>query len=60
MVRKLQRTIGTSLPVDGQRIEVSIAAGIALYPDDGAVADDLMRNADLALYSAKRSRHSLG
>jgi diguanylate cyclase (GGDEF)-like protein/PAS domain S-box-containing protein len=60
MVRKLERTIGTSLSVDGQRIEVSIAAGIALYPDDGAVADDLMRNADLALYSAKRSRHSLG
>jgi predicted signal transduction protein with EAL and GGDEF domain len=34
--------------------------GIALFPDDGESADDLLKNADMALYQAKsdgRSRH---
>jgi diguanylate cyclase (GGDEF)-like protein/PAS domain S-box-containing protein len=59
MVRKLERTIGTSFRLDGQRIDISIAAGIALYPGDGEDIDSLMRSADLALYSAKRRRYSL-
>ncbi|CAN7286663.1 EAL domain-containing protein [Rhizobium sp. LjRoot254] len=39
--------------LDGMREHVSCSIGIALAPDDGDNVDVLMRNADLALYSAK-------
>ncbi|TNC15983.1 EAL domain-containing protein [Methylobacterium terricola] len=47
--------------VDGQRIETGLSIGIALAPEDGDTADELLRCADLALYEAKRtgrSRHA--
>ncbi len=37
-----------------QDIHVSTSVGIALYPRDGNLPGDLLRRADLALYSAKR------
>ncbi len=46
---------GLSAPMQIEHLELQLGAsvGIALYPDDGQTADDLMRNADLALYRAK-------
>jgi diguanylate cyclase (GGDEF)-like protein len=43
------------LPVAFQDLQLSITAsiGIALFPDDGDSADELERNADLAMYEAK-------
>ena len=38
---------------DGARIRVTLSAGIASYPADGASLADLTRRADLALYGAK-------
>ncbi|MDQ0324542.1 diguanylate cyclase (GGDEF)-like protein [Rhodopseudomonas julia] len=40
----------------GHSITYSLSAGIAVFPHDGATADDLLRHADLALYEAKRGR----
>lgn len=34
---------------------LSASVGIALYPEDGGTAQDILKNADLALYAAKRS-----
>jgi diguanylate cyclase (GGDEF)-like protein len=34
---------------------VSASVGIALYPADGAKAEELLRNADLAMYNAKQA-----
>jgi len=39
--------------IDGQRVIIGASIGIALAPDDGTVSDELIRNADLALYAAK-------
>ncbi|RZK80685.1 MAG: EAL domain-containing protein, partial [Methylobacterium sp.] len=39
--------------VEGRSIEIGASAGIALYPDDGATADTLMRAADAAMYRVK-------
>ncbi len=39
--------------IDGQRVVIGASVGIAMAPDNGDNADDLVRNADLALYAAK-------
>ncbi len=46
--------------IDGQRIVIGASVGVAVAPDDGSTAEELVRNADLALYAAKdagRGRH---
>jgi diguanylate cyclase (GGDEF)-like protein/PAS domain S-box-containing protein len=39
--------------INGQRVIIGASAGIALSPDDGVISEELIRNADLALYAAK-------
>ena len=43
------------LPVNlaGRDQQVRASVGVALFPDDGSTVEDLMRNADLAMYRAK-------
>ena len=46
--------------IDGIEVMIGASAGVALFPADGASADELTKNADLALYQAKsegRRRH---
>nr|WP_256434964.1 EAL domain-containing protein [Deinococcus sp. JMULE3] len=40
--------------VEGQVLNVTFSAGLALYPEDGTTVEDLMRHADAAMYRAKR------
>ncbi len=39
--------------IDGAHVSIGASLGVAVSPDDGATADALVRNADLALYAAK-------
>ncbi|MEM9369439.1 MAG: diguanylate cyclase [Planctomycetota bacterium] len=38
---------------DGHLPRISVSAGVATFPEDGRRVDDLLKNADLALYRAK-------
>jgi diguanylate cyclase (GGDEF)-like protein/PAS domain S-box-containing protein len=42
----------------GRSLAVSASIGVALFPKDGSSADELLRNADLAMYRAKESGRS--
>jgi diguanylate cyclase (GGDEF)-like protein len=45
--------LGEPYEIQGQQIIVGASIGIALAPCDGAAADALLRNADIAMYRAK-------
>ncbi len=55
VAEKLIQAIEQPLTIAGNSIEVSASIGIALFPDDGADAESLLRNADSAMYRAKES-----
>ncbi len=39
--------------IDQHELHVTFSIGISIYPDDGTNADDVMQNADTAMYHAK-------
>jgi len=51
--RKLKECVGVPVRLGDGEFRISARVGIALYPDDGADADSLFRNAEAALKRAK-------
>jgi diguanylate cyclase (GGDEF)-like protein len=41
--------------IDGHQLHISLSIGISLYPDDGQDVEAVVRNADTAMYQAKKS-----
>jgi diguanylate cyclase (GGDEF)-like protein/PAS domain S-box-containing protein len=54
VARKLLDALGAPMPVEGRMIAVTPSVGIALYPTHARTAVDLVRNADAAMYEAKK------
>jgi diguanylate cyclase (GGDEF)-like protein/PAS domain S-box-containing protein len=53
LARKILEAVSAPLVASGHRFSMTTSVGISLYPEDGADADALLRNADIALYRAK-------
>ena len=53
LAQKLHSTIKVSVEVASRELTVSASIGVGLYPQDGETAEQLLRNADLAMYRAK-------
>lgn len=51
-----QKAIARPFDIDGVSIDVEASVGYAVSPLDGRTVEELVSNADLALYRAKRSR----
>ncbi|MGY4830954.1 EAL domain-containing protein [Sphaerotilaceae bacterium SBD11-9] len=53
VAQKLLAAIEVPVNVDGRLISVTPSLGISMFPHDGETADDLIKNADTAMYLAK-------
>ena len=53
IARRISESLQLPVNLGGRDHQVRASIGIALFPDDGAAIDELMRNADLAMYRAK-------
>lgn len=47
-------TLSQPIRIDPLSLIVGASVGIALYPQDGASSDEVLRSADMAMYSAKK------
>ena len=50
---RIVQAFASPFSIGGQKIRVTASAGIAVAPDNGLTAEELMRHADIALYEAK-------
>ena len=53
LAQRLARTLKEPFEIDGHRIDIGASIGIAMAPNDGVDADELLKKADMALYAAK-------
>lgn len=52
-VRSVLESATRPFEIKGHRLQVSASIGIAMYPDDGESFDELLKNADTAMYQSK-------
>jgi diguanylate cyclase (GGDEF)-like protein len=53
LARRIAEAIGAPFDLQGHIVMVNASIGIALAPADGTEANELLKNADMALYGAK-------
>ncbi len=54
-IQRLQLAIGKPYSIEGEDVSLSCSIGLALYPEDDADADTLLRHADQAMFLAKQA-----
>lgn len=55
IAQELLRAVARPFPVQGEQIFMTTSAGVTIYPRDADNMVDLLRNADAAMYYAKRA-----
>ncbi len=53
LAREIIHSLSQPYSIEGQRVIIGASVGIAVAPEDGDNSEELIRNADLALYAAK-------
>lgn len=53
VARRLLNEIPTTSSIEGHEIMMTTSIGIGIYPVDGRTSEDLLKNADYAMYQAK-------
>ncbi|MDE1461809.1 bifunctional diguanylate cyclase/phosphodiesterase [Spartinivicinus poritis] len=53
VIEKLKMSFVKSIDISGNPIYVTLSIGISIYPTDGNTVQELIKNADAALYTAK-------
>ncbi len=53
--KNISHTLSSPFHIDGNDLFISASIGVSVFPRDGADASTLLKHADLAMYTAKRS-----
>lgn len=54
LAHRVRESIQPIFSVHGHELRVTASVGLAIYPEDGNCAEDLIRAADIAMYRAKK------
>lgn len=52
---QIVRNASDPIEIDGQSIRLTLSVGVSLFPEGGRTVEDLLRNADAAMYAVKDS-----
>ena len=55
VAEKIRHALSQPFDLVGQRMHISSSVGIAVYPEHGKNEKTLVKNADIAMYHAKKS-----
>jgi diguanylate cyclase (GGDEF)-like protein/PAS domain S-box-containing protein len=55
VANKLLTTLARPLDISGHSITTTVSIGVSVFPDDGKDTDELLKNADIAMYKAKEA-----
>lgn len=53
IVEKISREVCRPAPVSNTTLDITVSMGVAIYPEHGKLAMELMQKADMALYESK-------
>ncbi len=55
VANKLLSTLACPLDISGHSITTTVSIGVSVFPEDGKDTDELLKNADIAMYKAKEA-----
>jgi len=58
LVQEMLVALATPFSILGQDVQISASIGVTLFPQDASTPEDLLRNADQAMYAAKNAGKS--
>ena len=59
LAARIGSNIAEAYEIDGVKLTMSASIGIALYPENGRSAEELLKHADAAMYAAKQTEEAL-
>jgi diguanylate cyclase (GGDEF)-like protein len=58
LAKRTSQSLSLTLDWEGKAIEASVTIGVSVYPQQGKTRQELLRNADLAMYRGKAAKDS--
>jgi diguanylate cyclase (GGDEF)-like protein/PAS domain S-box-containing protein len=55
IVQRIMDAVAQPLTIEGHEFFISSSVGVAVYPADGEIPEDLLKHADIAMYRAKET-----
>lgn len=55
LLKYLVKILGSPIVIEGNMFHITYSSGIVLYPENGCNFNELLKNADIAMYKSKKS-----